>query len=91
MGRSAKVHKRPQKKTSSTAASAPVARPAAKAPTAAPTPKEQKRHAGLKAKVAKHRKEGEGPVLGGADYMSNGGDGGHRVLMTSIGPALSLR
>ena len=38
---------------------------------AAPTVREQKKRAGLKekAKASKHKREGDGPVLGGADYV----------------------
>ncbi|KAI8978870.1 hypothetical protein BD414DRAFT_421486 [Trametes punicea] len=71
MGRSAKLHKRQHKKTASTAGSTAVSQavPKPKAVVAAPTPKEQKKHAGLKAKASKHKREGDGPVLGGADYV----------------------
>ena len=37
-------------------------------PLAASTPQEQKKKANLKSKATK-RKEGDGPVLGGADYV----------------------
>jgi len=66
MGRSAKFHKR-TKKTS--APTTPTGHPATKPSSAAPSAQEQKKRAGLKAKIVKHRKEGDGPVLGGADYV----------------------
>ncbi|KAI0669141.1 hypothetical protein C8Q78DRAFT_1080443 [Trametes maxima] len=75
MGRSAKFHKR-QKKTTSSAGSTTVASssqpaPKPKAVVAAATPAEQKKHAGLKAKAraSAQKREGDGPVLGGADYV----------------------
>ncbi|KAI0366662.1 hypothetical protein BV20DRAFT_1055491 [Pilatotrama ljubarskyi] len=66
MGRSAKLHK-PTSSAGSTAVSQPAPKP--KAVAAAPTPKEQKKRAGLKAKAKTHKREGDGPVLGGADYV----------------------
>ncbi|KAI0769824.1 hypothetical protein C8Q74DRAFT_1369083 [Fomes fomentarius] len=80
MGRSAKFHKRQQKKTTSSAGSGSTSRslqaiaplkPAPKPAASAPTAKEQKKHAGLKAKASRHKRaEGDGPVLGGADYVT---------------------
>ncbi|RPD77368.1 hypothetical protein L226DRAFT_458488, partial [Lentinus tigrinus ALCF2SS1-7] len=58
-------------KTTSSAGSstAPQQAPKPKAVPTAPVIKEQKKRAGLKAKASKHKREGDGPVLGGADYV----------------------
>ncbi|KAI0771109.1 hypothetical protein BD413DRAFT_476290 [Trametes elegans] len=73
MGRSAKFHKRPKKTTStagsSTAPAPHTPTPKPKAAVSAQTPQEQKKRAGLKAKAGKHKRAGDGPVLGGADYV----------------------
>ncbi|KZT67149.1 hypothetical protein DAEQUDRAFT_767382 [Daedalea quercina L-15889] len=70
MGRSAKFHKKPPKKTSSGGTSTATVSHTTPRPTAsAPTPQEQKKRVGLKAKAVKRRKHAEGPVLGGADYV----------------------
>ncbi|RDX50198.1 hypothetical protein OH76DRAFT_462223 [Lentinus brumalis] len=69
MGRSAKFHKRPKTTSSAGSSSVPQPAPKAKAPPAAPAIREQKKRAGLKAKTSKHKREGDGPVLGGADYV----------------------
>ncbi|KAI0755349.1 hypothetical protein C8Q80DRAFT_1095598 [Daedaleopsis nitida] len=73
MGRSAKFLKRQNKKTTSTARSVsqPTVTPTAKQTIATTTIQEQKKRAGLKekAKASKHRRDGDGPVLGGADYV----------------------
>ncbi|CCM03333.1 uncharacterized protein FIBRA_05462 [Fibroporia radiculosa] len=61
-----------QKKTaSSTSAAASAPRPATKpSDVSTSAAQEQKKRAGLKAKVGKRRKDdAEGPVLGGADYV----------------------
>ncbi|KAH9924852.1 uncharacterized protein B0H18DRAFT_877504 [Fomitopsis serialis] len=70
MGRSAKFHKKPPKKatngsTSTTTVSHTPSKPAA----SVSTPQEQRKRVGLKAKAGKRRKDAEGPVLGGADYI----------------------
>ncbi|EJF56650.1 hypothetical protein DICSQDRAFT_174693 [Dichomitus squalens LYAD-421 SS1] len=75
MGRSAKFYKRTDKKKTSSAGSAPrsavQSAPKPKTAVSAPTPKEQKKRTGLKekAKAHKSKREGDIPVLGGADYV----------------------
>ncbi|KAI0755366.1 hypothetical protein C8Q80DRAFT_1266833 [Daedaleopsis nitida] len=73
MGRSAKFLKRQNKKTTSTTrpVSQHTAVPTPKKAIATSTIQEQKKRAGLKekAKASKHRRDGDGPVLGGADYV----------------------
>lgn len=58
-----------KKTTSSAGSTTTLAAPAPKPQAAAP--KEQKKQAGLKAKAAAtaQKREGDGPVLGGADYV----------------------
>lgn len=51
--------------TAASATSASSSKPAA----SNPTPQEQKKRVSLKAKAGKRRKDAEGPVLGGADYV----------------------
>ncbi|KAL4245552.1 hypothetical protein ABKN59_010340 [Abortiporus biennis] len=64
MGRSAKFHKRSKSITIAKSSH----QPNSKVASAAPAPQEQRKKAGLKAKATK-RKDGEGHVLGGADYV----------------------
>ncbi|EPT02645.1 hypothetical protein FOMPIDRAFT_1118052 [Fomitopsis schrenkii] len=68
MGRSAKYHKKPATSTS-TATSARAHTPTSKPAASTPTPQEQKKRVGLKVKAGKRRKDAEGPILGGADYV----------------------
>ena len=66
------VHRvRQPKKTASnsTAGSTATHAPSAKPAASTPTPQEQKKRVSLKAKASKRRKDAEGPVLGGADYV----------------------
>ncbi|OCH88466.1 hypothetical protein OBBRIDRAFT_734419 [Obba rivulosa] len=71
MGRSAKFHKRAQKQKKTTSApTATAAQVSAKASTAQSAAAEQKKRANLKAKAGKARRDAEGPVLGGADYVA---------------------
>ena len=46
-----------------------------------PTPNEQKKRVSLKAKAGKRRKDAEGPVLGGADYVELMLGGRKRAMM----------
>ncbi|EMD40060.1 hypothetical protein CERSUDRAFT_132849 [Gelatoporia subvermispora B] len=70
MGRSAKFHKRAQKQKKATSAPSVAAFQApVKATAAHSAPAEQKKRANLKAKAGKARKDAEGRVLGGADYV----------------------
>ncbi|KAH9830805.1 uncharacterized protein C8Q71DRAFT_862252 [Rhodofomes roseus] len=69
MGRSAKFHKKPPKKPTSGGTATTISHPPPKSAASALTPQEQKKRVGLKAKAGKRRKDAEGPVLGGADYV----------------------
>ncbi|KZT04660.1 uncharacterized protein LAESUDRAFT_657674 [Laetiporus sulphureus 93-53] len=69
MGRSAKLHKRSQKKSSTGSASGPRA-PSTKQAAIAVSVQGQKKRSVAKVKVFKNRgRDAEGPVLGGADYV----------------------
>lgn len=63
-------HRQAKKATSTSMTTSAVARtPSSKPAASTATPQEQKKRVGLKAKAGKRRKDAEGPVLGGADYV----------------------